>query len=52
MLASLPTDHFYSKSMVVLDVGRIVEMGNPLSLLADANFLFYSKAKNAGITAN
>jgi ABC-type multidrug transport system fused ATPase/permease subunit len=38
--------------MVVLDAGRIVEMGNPLSLLADTSSLFYSMAKNAGITAN
>jgi hypothetical protein len=52
MLASLPTNHFYSSSMVVLDVGRIVEMGNSLSLLADTSSLFYSMAKNAGITTN
>jgi hypothetical protein len=38
--------------MVVLDAGKIAEMGNPLSLLADTSFLFYSIAKNAGITTN
>ncbi len=37
---------------MVLDAGRIVEMGNPLSLLADTSSLFYSMAKNAGITIN
>ncbi len=52
MLASPTTDHFYSKSIVVLDAGKIVEMGNPLSLLADTSSLFYSMAKNAGITTN
>jgi ABC-type multidrug transport system fused ATPase/permease subunit len=52
MLASTPNNHFYSYSMVVLDVGRIVEMGNPLFLLADSSSLFYSMAKNAGISAN
>jgi ABC-type multidrug transport system fused ATPase/permease subunit len=38
--------------MMVLDAGRIVEMGGPLSLLADTSSLFYSMAKNAGITTN
>jgi ABC-type multidrug transport system fused ATPase/permease subunit len=38
--------------MVVLDAGKIVEMGNPLFLLADTSSLFYSMAKNAGITTN
>jgi hypothetical protein len=37
---------------VVLDAGRIVEVVNPLSLLADTSSLFYSMAKNADITAN
>jgi ABC-type multidrug transport system fused ATPase/permease subunit len=49
MLASLPTNNFYSNRVVVLDAGRIVEMGNPLSLLADTSSLFY---RNAGITTN
>jgi ABC-type multidrug transport system fused ATPase/permease subunit len=52
MLASLPTNHFYSNSNVVLDAGKIVEMGNPLSLLADTSSLFYSMDENAGITTN
>ncbi len=38
--------------MVVLDAGKIVEVGNPLSLLADTSSFFYSMAKNAGITTN
>jgi ABC-type multidrug transport system fused ATPase/permease subunit len=38
--------------MVVLDKGRIMEVGNPLFLLADTSSLFYSMAKNAGITTN
>jgi ABC-type multidrug transport system fused ATPase/permease subunit len=38
--------------MVVLDAGKIVEVGSPLSLLADTSSLFYSMAKNAGITTN
>jgi ATP-binding cassette subfamily C (CFTR/MRP) protein 1 len=41
-----------SNRVVVLDAGRIVEVGKPLSLLADTSSLFYSMAKNAGITAN
>jgi ATP-binding cassette subfamily C (CFTR/MRP) protein 1 len=41
-----------SNRVVVLDAGKIVEMGNPLSLLADTSSLFYSMAKNAGITTN
>jgi hypothetical protein len=38
--------------MVVLDAGRILEVGGPVSLLADTSSLFYSMAKNAGITTN
>jgi ATP-binding cassette subfamily C (CFTR/MRP) protein 1 len=41
-----------SNRVVVLDSGKIVEMGSPLSLLADTSSLFYSMAKNAGITTN
>ena len=52
MLVLLSTNHFYSNSIVVLDAGKIVEVGSPLSLLADTSSLFYSMAKNAGITAN
>jgi ATP-binding cassette subfamily C (CFTR/MRP) protein 1 len=52
MLASLPNNHFNSNSLVVLDSGKIVEMGNPLSLLADTSSLFYSMARNAGIITN
>jgi ABC-type multidrug transport system fused ATPase/permease subunit len=35
---------------MVIEEGRVVELASPSSLLADTSSLFYSLAKNAGIT--
>ena len=43
---------FLACSVMVLDAGRMVEFDSPEELLADKNGLFYSMAKDAGLTSS
>jgi ATP-binding cassette subfamily C (CFTR/MRP) protein 1 len=41
-----------SNRVVVLEQGRIAEMGSPDQLLANKKSIFYGMAKNAGIATS
>ena len=43
--------HTHTHSVMVLDAGRIVEYDPPAELLSNKNTVFYSMAKDAGLTA-
>ena len=43
--------HAHTHSVMVLDGGRVIEYDPPAKLLSNQNTVFYSMAKDAGLTA-